>query len=767
MINVMDIRKAFGVLSVVAFTGGFPSYAIENYPPVDLRCEHLVDPLGVNTLEPRFSWKNTGENISVQTAYEIIVGTDSASVAGGKNIDLWKSGRIKSSTSSLVEYAGANLVPRTQAWWKVRVWNQKGKPSAWSEVARFGVGITDDAEIPLRGEYIGMAEGNGDMRSPILRSSFSYESADPGRIMAHVNSLGYHELYVNGIKASERVLSPSVSQLDKRSLIVTYDITPFLNEGENDIAIHLGQGWYKEWNFHAQYGGPLVKVEVDRVAGQSHETMLVSDSSWRVSPGGRYDNSIWFPLSFGGETVDSRVAPSDMTSVTLDKLSWTPVAVVPMDIMATPDMSGGNKIYDEISAVSIKSCEDGSFIADMGRVFTGWFSMETSEELPSGTEIRMEYSDHLNSEGVPEPQGEADVFITSGREGEVFCNKFHHHAYRFVTIKGLQKKPDTACLVGKQIHGIYEDAASFECSDADLNAVHDLLKYTMTCLTFSGYMVDCPHLERTGYGGDGNSSTMTLQTMYDVAPTYSNWLLAWGDVMDPDGSLPHVAPAGGGGGGPYWCGFIVMAPWRTWLNYGDRRMVETYYPYMKKWMGYVEAHSHNGLLKPWPDTHNRVWYLGDWLAPWGVDAGNEKSVNLVNNCFISECLSKMESCAKTLGLKDEAEMWRKRRLDLNALIHYTFYNPETCEYATGSQLDMAYPMLVGATPPELLSNVRERMLQLSRDKWNNHIGAGLVGVPIVTQWAIDERQSDFMARMLRQRDYPGYLNMIDNGATAT
>lgn len=59
------------------------------------------------------------------------------------------------------------------------------------------------------------------------------------------------------------------------------------------------------------------------------------------------------------------------------------------------------------------------------------------------------------------------------------------------------------------------------------------------------------------------------------------------------------------------------------------------------------------------------------------------------------------------------------------------------------------------------------MLQLSHERWNDHIGAGLVGVPIVTQWAIEEHQPDFMATMLRQRDYPGYLYMIDNGATAT
>ena len=135
-----------------------------------------------------------------------------------------------------------------------------------------------------------------------------------------------------------------------------------------------------------------------------------------------------------------------------------------------------------------------------------------------------------------------------------------------------------------QIYGDYKQTATFECSDTDLNAIHQMIQYTMKCLTFSGYMVDCPHLERAGYGGDGNSSTMSLQTMYDVAPTFENWVQTWGDSMREGGSLPHVGPnPGAGGGGPYWCGFFVQAPWRTYVNYNDPRLIEKYYSQMKEW----------------------------------------------------------------------------------------------------------------------------------------------------------------------------------------
>ena len=49
----------------------------------------------------------------------------------------------------------------------------------------------------------------------------------------------------------------------------------------------------------------------------------------------------------------------------------------------------------------------------------------------------------------------------------------------------------------------------------------------------------------------------------------------------------------------------------------------------------------------------------------------------------------------------------------------------------------------------------------------DHIGGGLVGVPVITRWAVRSHNPEFIYRMLKQRGYPGYLHMIDHGATAT
>lgn len=730
----------------------------------ELKCENLIDPLGIDNVTPHFSWKLKGDGWKGgQTYYEIQVASDSILLVQDK-ADLWNTGKLKSNASVMVPYQGKALTSRSLCYWRVRVWDAKKQISSWSPVARLGVGILDQSQ--MKGEYIGASVEGGKICAPILRKKVKLTQGETSFL--HVNTLGYHEIYVNGKKVGEDVLTPAVSHLSKRSLIVTYDITPYLREGENDLLIWLGQGWYKTTTFGAAYEGPLVKAELDVLRNGKWEVVAETDGSWYGRESGYSDTGTWRALQFGGERVDGRVLPRDLSTQALDKMKWTPVVKVNVpDHIASPQMCEINKIHQILQAVSVKKLGESLWLVDMGKVQTGWFEMQMPI-LPAGHEVIMEYSDNLTKDSEFDKQGESDIYISGGKQGEYFRNKFNHHAFRYVRISNLPQKPETDTMKSLQIYGDYKQTATFECSDADLNAIHQMIQYTMKCLTFSGYMVDCPHLERAGYGGDGNSSTMSLQTMYDVAPTFENWVQTWGDSMREGGSLPHVGPnPGAGGGGPYWCGFFVQAPWRTYVNYNDPRLIEKYYSQMKEWFKYVDKYKVDGLLKRWPDTKYRDWYLGDWLAPMGVDAGNQASVDLVSNCFISECLSTMYKTAITLGKREEAEEFAMRREKLNKLIHQTFYREDEGIYSTGSQLDMCYPMLVGVVPDSLYNKVKENVVAMTEEKYKGHIAVGLVGVPILTEWAVRNKQVDFFYQIMKKRDYPGYLYMIDHGATAT
>lgn len=751
----MSMKKICVVFSLSVIMGVASYGASSSLQVKRMCCENLVQPLGIDNVHPHFSWQTVSEMTGDrQTAYEIQMGTDATALERGE-ADLWATGRVASADQVMVPYGGKSLQQRQLCYWRVRVWDANGQPSAWSETARFSVGLLGGVE----GDYIGMDTKDGDVRAPLLRRQV--QLAGGKTTFIHVNSLGYHELYVNGHKTGEQVLQPAVSQLDRHSLIVTYDVTPFIKDGENDIVIWAGQGWYKDHTFQAQHKGPLVKAEIDQLLDGSWQVVAKTDRQWQASASGYGDTDSWYPLQFGGERVDGREVPADLSSATLDGRTWSPAEVVSVAGMtAMPQMFAGNRIISRVRPVSMSEIRPGQWLVDMGRVLTGGLELHLHGAAARDT-ITMEYTDYIPVGGQFESQGESDVYIAAGRTEEVFRNKFNHHAYRYVRIGLTNSRPD---VYGLQLTGTDDEVSTFACSDADVNAIHDMISYTMRCLTFSGYMVDCPHLERMGYGGDGNSSTMTLQTMYNVAPTFMNWLTAWGDVIDTDGSLPYVAPAGGGGGGPYWSGFIIQAPWRTYLNYADPRPMQRLFDKMDLWLQYVDKHSRDGLLQPWPDTKNRMWFLGDWLAPDGVDVGGQSPL-LVSNCFVSECLASMSAMARVLGRDDSK--YEKRRTDLNKRIHEAFYHADTQTYGTGSPLDMSYPMLVGAVPASLCDTVKNQLILRSRTVYKNHIAVGLVGVPVFTEWAVRHQAADLMLSLLKQPDYPGYLHMIANGATTT
>ena len=672
-----------------------------------------------------------------QAAYEIEAG-----VQGSGKAALWVSGRVESSEQVLVPYGGPSLAPGTQAWWRVRVWNKEGEVSRWSKPQRFGI-----APASLRGEYIGAVPGEG--RSPLLRKVFDVPGK--GRAMLYVNSLGYHEVWLNGEKVAEDILSPAVSQLDRRSLIVAYDLSDRLRKGRNELVLWCSCGWYKPRTFRAAHEGPLVKAELDL----DGRPLLWTDASWEGAWSGYSDLGDWTPHHFEGESMDARVVGHP---------EWRPVEVVAIEgIAVSPQLCEPTRVVETVLPESIEAVGPDRWILDFGRVMNAQLDI-TLPALPAGHAVTASFSDFLQEDGGMNI-GSRNEYICDGA-ADRFVNRFNHHVFRYVVLENCPERPvDVKAL---RIRTAYERSATFRSSDEELNRIHDMVAYTLDNLTWGGYMVDCANIERLGYGGDGNASTLTLQILGDVAPLYANWLQAWMDAQREDGGLPHTAPNPyTAGGGPYWCSFLVQAPWRTWVRYGDTRLIERCYPSMLKWLDYVDAYTVDGLLKRWPDLDYRGWYLGDWAAPDGVDVQDPASVDLVNNCALCQSYLALEEMAQALGKQDDAAEFRRRYEALGQRIHETFFHPETSTYASGSQIDLAYPLLVGIVPAIFRDAVTIALEERTETDYGGHLATGLVGIPVLTEWATKTGRCNWFRGLLKQHGYPGYLYMLDNGATGT
>lgn len=716
----------------------------------DLRCEGMDEPLGIATATPRFSWKN--DICEAQSAYCIEVASSPELLKSGK-ADLWSSGKVESDEQVMVPYGGGMLEAKQLCWWRVRTWSASGKASAWSKPQRFSVGALEG----LQGDYIGAVPGEG--RSALLKTDF--EAPCKGTYFLHISTLGYHEACINGEKVSDAVLTPAVSQLDKRALIMTYDVSSLVRKGSNSIVLHTGSGWYKKI-FDAAYDGALVKAELDLLKDGQWQPVAVTDGKWQGRWSGYSDTGIWTDWHFGGEIIDAAAIAG-----TSSEEGWGPVDVFnPEGIAETPQTCEPCIVQETLEAVEVRQLGDSLWLADFGKVVNAMSEIHLPQ-LPAGTKVCAYYNDNP---GDNRDERFSDVLISSGAEGgDTFCSKFNYHVFQTVVLEGLPEAPAPADIKAHRMRTDYAPTASFRCSDDDLNAIYEMVSYTMENLAYDGDMVDCASLERLGYGGDGNASTLSLQTIFDVGPLYYNWLQAWKDVIREDGGLPHTAPSPyRAGGGPYWNSFIVQAPWRTYMDYGDDGLLRSCYDTMKQWLKYVDAYTVDGLLKRWPNTEYRGWYLGDWLAPKEmVDVMDTESVDLVSNCVMSQTYADLVQIADRIGKEKDIAEFESRLKATNELIFKTFYHPETGLMGTGSQIDMIYPLLVGAVPEEMVAQIKETLKKRTAELYHGHLAVGLVGVPVLAEWAAREGEADFVYGMLKQPGYPGYLNMISNGATGT
>ncbi|MDR2472386.1 MAG: glycoside hydrolase family 78 protein [Tannerella sp.] len=736
----------------------------------DLTCENLVNPYGIATAKPRISWKINAQNNDVkQKGYRIIVASK-PQLLNEDNADLWDSGIVEASESVLIKYAGKKLSSGDMAYWKVKIVTDDGTETGWSNAASFSVGLLEASD--WKGSYIGFPKENGDPQCPLMRKQFDV-AAKPVTALIHVNSLGYHEIYINGKRVGDEVLAPAVSQFDKRSLSKTYDITQYLVKGKNDLVVWLGRGWYQSGLPGVVYDGPLLKAQIVTTGKDGKKTVAAqTDNTWQASESGYTltGDATWRPHKFGGERIDANICPSALYTTENDKRQWFPALVVNVPKHeVTPQTTEGNRTKTIYKAQNIKQLSDTVYLVDFGKCLTGQVEINFPQ-MTKNKVVTLIFSDNLNKDGKLADRYQKDYYISSGsgKKRETFKHKFNYHSFRYLEISGLESAPALDDMKAMLVGTDFRDASSFECSDPDMNAIHDMLKNTVQCLTLGGYMVDCNHIERLGYGGDGHASTVTAQTMFDLAPLYSNWLRAWEDCIRDDGGLPHTAPNPyPAGGGPYWCAFIVSAPWSVYRNYGDISVLEHYYPVMLQWLQYVDKYTVDGLLRRWPDNNYRNWYLGDWATPKGINQTLPETIDLVDNCVISECYTMLEKIARLLDKNDDAALFAERKKILNELLHSTFFNVDSAVYATGTQIDMVYPMLTGATPDSLTKDVENKLFTETANRFNGHLATGLVGVPVITEWTVNTGNVDFMYNMLKKREYPGYLYMLDNGATAT
>jgi len=760
----MPKRILAGLVALMGFAAGSDEVH-------GLRCDYLANPLGIDTRAPALSWRlDSAARGDRQTAYHILVASSPEKLRRDTG-DLWDSGKVSLPQSAFVAYAGRPLASGTACWWKVRVWTSRGG-TGWSEPAKWSMGLLQESDWYAR--WIGHAPTQ--KAFPWLRRNFELEQK-PRRATAYVNALGYYELYINGKKVDDHVLAPAVSDYSRRTYYITHDVTDYLAPGVNCVALWLGRGWYVRGHPGVIHDGPLVRAQIEAALPDGTIAKLGTDASWKVA------SSPITPLGrgtafgdYGGEHYDARLEMEGWNTASFDDSAWQPASMFdPPRTVTSAQNVEPNRIIQTLKAVSVEESPKGAWLIDMGRNYTGWLELRLPPGIPAGTAIRVEFTDATPAPGRYMSANQRDEYVARTGGDQAIRSRFNYHAFRYAHVTGLEPRPALDDIRGYFIRTAYQPASAFECSNELLNRIYRIAAWTYECLTLGGYVVDCPTRERLGYGGDAGTSIETGLFNFDTGGLYNRWAANWRDAQDPTtGDVPYTAPnyPDQGGGGPMWSGFCVTLPWHVYLHYGDRRVLESNYPTIRKWLAFAESRTKDHILEPYVSIGIRMpqWnYLGDWVTPRreGVkDAARDPVASrFINNCHYLYTLDLAARIAAILGHGPDEAKYRAEATALRKALQERFYRGDTHSYATGEQPYLALGLLLDLAPQEERAAIMENLERTILVKNAGHIDAGMHGAYFLLKLLMEEDRNDLIYEMATRTTYPGWGHMLEQGAT--
>ncbi len=775
------------ILYLVSINSGATAFGA-SIAPADLKCEYRSEPLGIDVERPRLSWKltatETEERGQQQSGYRVLVASSKELLEQNKG-DLWDSGQVKSGKSHLVAYNGTVLSSDMQCYWKVRVRDEQGKLSAWSTPARWTMGILNPSDFKAR--WIGtdtkfveikkLPPQDDCLADPWLRKVVTLQSK-PKYAAIHVASVGYHELYINGEKMTDSLLMPAVADHTRRARYVTYEITDYLRAGRNAIGLWLGTSWsvYPLYKTNDKPQTPIVMAQahIDMPDGQTQT--IVTDETWKTHPSPNVLLGTWMFTNFGGEYYDAAKEMPDWCSPNLDDSGWKPVTVYNPELIVSAEMVEPNRRIGKIEPVAIEEIEGEGYRVDMGVNFSGVLELDVKGK--PGDIIELQLSE------------DPKKFITHklhsayriGPDGRgTFRNRFNYGSGRWILIKGLGYKPALSDIRGCLVRTDYQRAGHFECSNTLLNKIYDIVLWTYENLSLGGYVVDCPQRERMGYGGDAHATTQTAMNNYHLGAFYTKWSQDWRDTQGKDtawglgekatnqnapvqsGNLPYTAPTYWGGGGPAWSGYCVTLPWYMYRHYGDKRILETNFPTIQRWLEFLETKSKDDMLARWGGQWD---FLGDWLWPGaeGVN-GDTRETLFFNNCYWIYNLKTAAQIADVLEKDDIAAKYRSRAEEVRKAVHKEFFDSNENGYVNNLQAYLAAALLVELPPKDLQPAVWQRFEDEIIVHRKGHFWGGITGGYFIVKNLIEFDRPDLMYEMATKEDYPSWGDMLGRGAT--
>jgi alpha-L-rhamnosidase len=742
---------------ILLFSAGFTQVSLKN-----LRCENRVNPVGMDILKPRFSWQLLSDQRNVmQSAYEIRVG-----IRPGK-FDFWNSGKQAGSQSVFVPYSGNDLQSGVTYYWQVRVWDNKGKVTDWSEKASWQMGLLRASDWKAKWIESGLASDTVNGPALLFRREFSAGKKIVSAT-AYITTHGMYEAFINGKKVGEAFLTPGWTSYNKRLQYQVYDVTNLLEKGGNAIGITVGSGWYRTalaWNDNKNiYGkkiGLLFQLEI-KYSNGSRET-IVSDGTWKTSDAG----PIRVSEIYNGETVDARKDMPGWNKRGYNELTWQPVVEkneAKDNLVATYNEPVTK--HEVFHPVRIFKTPKGEQVVDFGQNLVGWARFRVKGN--AGDELIVDHAEVLDKEGNFYTDNlraakARDIYILNGKGEEFFEPHFTFQGFRYIRLNRYPEeiKPENISAVT-----LYSDMATtgqFTCSNPMLNQLQHNIQWGQKG-NFLDVPTDCPQRdERLGWTGDAQAFSRTASYNMGVYNFFSKWLKDLAADQNTDGRVPFVVPnvlgpmAGGSAG---WADASTIIPWNMWLAYGDPKILEDQYASMKAWVGFMQSHS-TGYL--W----NTGFHFGDWLFYRPADDNDGRSAvtdkYLIAQCFFAFSTQLLLNAAGVLNKPDDVQLYTDLLQHVKDAFLKEYVTPSgrlvsstQTAYVLALQFDMLPENQRPAAAQRLVTNIQD---------YDNHLTTGFLGTPYLCQVLSRFGYDTVAYKLLLQETYPSWLYPVKMGAT--
>ncbi len=668
-----------------------------------------------------------------------------------------------------VEFAsGEPLVVQTGSHWRAAAKVEAG----WEKP-----GLLDAAWPAARdvGEYgmapWGLAGMAAEHRLParMLRKEFAVEKK-VRRAMVYYSGLGSSELYLNGAKVGDHVLSPGLTDYDKHVLYETFDVTRQLVAGRNAMGLMLGNGRYYAPRGDARtrnFGYPKAMVQLDIEYEDGSRASVASDESWKLTTAGpiRANNE------YDGEEYDARMELAGWSRAGFDDAKWEAARMVPAPAGATvSQMAEPLRVTETLKPVSVKQLRPGVYIFDMGQNMVGWCRLRVSG--PRGTQVTLRHAETLNPDGSLyvanlRSARAADTYTLKGAGVEVWEPRFTYHGFRYVEMTGFPGQPGTAALEGRVVHDDMARAGDFTSSNDLLNRIHHNMFWGIRG-NYRSIPTDCPQRdERQGWLGDRSQVSRSESYMFDIAAFYTKWTTDLADSERPNGSIPDVSPN-------YWPLYnddltwpstFLFVPGMLYDQYGDRRVLENNYPAMKKWIDYIRTFvTPDGLISK--DQY------ADWCVPpedpkliHSQDPARITDKTLIASSYYYELLRLMARYARLLDKPTEAADFEMLAARVNTAFEKRFFKPADNIYDNGTQTSSILPLYFQMVPAGKRAAVLAGLTRRIEQESHGHVGTGLVGAQWLMRTLSDNGFADIAYQIATQKTYPGWGYMVERGAT--